>query len=234
MPSFGRETAKFRVVIEGSGRATHSVSVDGTNGPCQITSRTESREEFEYFRGKGVTVLFTRFKGIPNSPIIMRRIGQRDFRPVFNVRGWYEDEASGQASRSGDANLCIPLTEKVGDERECNRKIHRPIDMALTLSGRKVVLEMADPELTRLPGAGCGSNSIETLSGWPLIGWGGFAELEPEPLRPGLIFGNKGGFVIRYEGTDENKVDSPNPAFTGRSLDRGEHNAVVRFIRIRP
>lgn len=229
--TFGREAATFRVVVEGSGVANRLVDGDGTNGVCQVSASTNSGETYEYFRGKGVTVMVTRFKGIPKSPLIMRRLGQRSFRPTFNVQGWYQGSADGFARRDGPAS-CLPVNEKVGDETECNRKIRRGVEMALNLAGGKLVLELADQELTRLPGKGCGSNAVETMSGWPLLGWGGFPELEPEPLAPGLVFGRKNSFVIRYTGDDSELVDSPNPVFLGRAREFGQHDAVVRFVRL--
>src|SRR5690242_1942407 len=167
VPNFGRQTATFRVIIEGSGNAFRQVDGDGSTGVCQVSASTTSHEDYEYFRGKGVTVVFTRFKGIPKSPMILRRVGQRDFRPTFNVQGWYLDRANGFAAREG-SSVCVPVSEQVGDEAECNRKIHRGVEMALNLADGKLVLELADSELTRLPGSGCGSNTVETMSGWPL------------------------------------------------------------------
>lgn len=232
LPSFGRETATFRVIVEGSGWAQRQVDGDGSNGACQVSASTTSNETYEYFRGKGVTVMFTRFKGVPKSPMILRRLGQRDFRPTFNVRGWYLDSASGFARREGPSSLCLPVNEEVGDETECTRKIHRPVDMALNMAANELVLELADQELTRLPGTGCGSNAVETMSGWPLLGWQGFPALEPQPVAPGLVFGRKSRFVIRYRGEDSEAVDSPNPAFLGRVRETGQHEAIVRFVRV--
>lgn len=58
-------------------------------------------------------------------------------------------------------------------------RINRAVDIALSLAGNKLVLEPADQELTRLPAKGCVPNSVETMSGWPLLGWVG----SPAPRR---------------------------------------------------
>jgi hypothetical protein len=233
-PPFRTAKAVFRVVVEGSGDAHRRVDGDGSNGPCHIVSHTESDEQYEYGRGQGLSVVFTRFVGVPRSPVLMKRVGRRSPRVTFNVRGWYRDTASGSATRSGDPVLCQPLTDMAGDESECNRRIRRPLDMALTWDGRKIGLEMADPELTRLPGAGCGSNSIETMSGWPVLGWMGFPALEKKRLPVARIFVARRPFKVELtSGFEEQRVDSPNPVFQGAALDSGRHNAVVRFIRVR-
>ena len=233
-PGVKTQKAVFRVVVEGSGDAHRRVDGDGSNGVCNVVSHTESDENYEYGRGTGLSVVFTRFRGIPNSPVLMKRVGRRSPRVTFNVRGFYRTTASGSATRSGDAVQCQPLTDTAGDESECNRRIRRPLDMALTWDGRKLGLEMADPELTRLPGGGCGSNSIETLSGWPMLGWMSFPDLETKRLPAFRIFGSRRAF--RFELTSgfvEERFDSPHPAFQGAALDSGRHNAIVRFIRIR-
>lgn len=233
-PPFRTQKAVFRVVVEGSGDAHRRVDGDGSNGICTVVSHTESDENYEYGRGKGLSVVFTRYRGIPDSPVLMKRVGRRSPRVTFNVRGWYRDTASGSATRSGNPVQCQPMTDTAGDELECNRRIHRPLDMALTWDGKKLGLEMADGELTRLPGAGCGSNSIETLSGWPMLGWMSFPRLERKRLPGYVIFGSRRAFKRELtSGFEEERTDSPNPAFQGAALDSGRHNAVVRFIRIR-
>jgi hypothetical protein len=233
-PPFRTQKAVFRVVVEGSGDAHRRVDGDGSNGVCNVVSHTESDENYEYGRGIGLSVVFTRFRGIRHSPILMKRVGRRSPRVTFNVRGWYRTTASGSATRSGDPVQCQPVTDTAGDELECNRRIHRPLDMALTWDGRKLGLEMADPELTRLPGGGCGSNSVETLSGWPLHGWMGFPALEKKKVPAYVIFGSRRVFKRELtSGFVEERTDSPNPAFQGAALDSGRHNAFVRFIRIR-
>ena len=233
IPGVRTEKAVFKVVVEGRGDAHRQVDGDGSNGPCFVVSHTESDEGYEYFRGQGLSVVFTRFRGIPGSPILMKRVGRRSPRVTFNVRGSYRDTASGSATRSGDPVMCQPTTEMSGDEDECNRRIRRPLDMALGFDGRKLGLEMADQELTRLPGTGCGANSIETLSGWPMLGWMGFPELEKKRVARHLIFGSRRAFKIELNGFEEKRTDSPNPAFQGAARDTGTHDAVVRFIRVR-
>lgn len=233
-PGVKTQKAVFKVVVEGSGDAHRQVDGDGSNGVCTVVSHTESDESYEYGRGTGLSVVFTRFRGIRRSPVLMKRVGRRSPRVTFNVRGSYRDTASGSATRSGDPVQCQPLTEMAGDESECNRRIRRPLDMALTWDGRKLGLEMADPELTRLPGAGCGSNSIETLSGWPMLGWMSFPDLERKKLPAYRIFGSQHAFKVKLRsGFEEDRFESPNPAFQGAALDSGTHDAIVRFIRIR-
>ena len=233
-PTLRTQKAVFKVVVEGRGDAHRQVDGDGSNGVCTVVSHTESDEDYEYGRGTGLSVVFTRFRGIPRSPVLMKRVGRRTPRVTFNVRGSYRGTANGSATRSGDPVQCQPLTEAVGDESECNRRIRRPLDMALTWDGASLGLEMADAELTRLPGAGCGANSIEPLSGWPMLGWMTFPDLEPKKLPATRIFGSRRAFKVELtSGLERERNASTHPAFQGAALDSGKHDAVVRFIRIR-
>jgi hypothetical protein len=234
-PPGGTQKAVFNLVVEGSGSGHRQVDGDGNNGVCHVVSHTESDEDYEYGRGTGLRVVFTRFRGIPHSPVLIKRVGRRSPRVTFNVRGSYRGTAQGSATRSGDANVCQPLTEAVGDESECNRRIRRPLDMALVWNADgKVGLEMFDQELTRLPGGGCGTNSIEPLSGWPMLAWASFPELKPKPLPARRIFGSLHAFKVELaSGLARDRTDSPNPTFQGAALDSGEHKAVLRFIRVR-
>lgn len=226
------QKAVFDVIVEGSGAAHQVVDVDGTNGLCQVHSSTQSNETYEYVRGRGVRVVFKRFRGIPNSPVLLTRAGRRA-GAEFNVRGSVLNTASGSATREGPAE-CLPATETVGDEPQCGRKSGRATDMGLLYSEGKLGFEIAGDALPRLPGGGCGSNTIETMSGSPLFGWEGFPDLKPKELPASRIFGRKSAFVVRLGGTGRVQHDSPIPAFDGRALNTGRHNAVVRFVRVRP
>jgi hypothetical protein len=227
----GGVKARFRVVVEGDGTASREASADGSNGACQVTTRTESSEEYEYGRGRGLEVVFTRIRRRRTTTVFLTRAGRRTLGAVFNVRGWYRVTASGQASRSGDPpEVCQPTTEKVGDETDCNRRLPAAVNVGLFYTGGQLRLE-AQGERTRLPR--CGSNSIETLSQAPLFGWAGFPETEREPLPASRIFGRKRAFlVVLVSGEARTQTDSPIPQFPGRALDTGQQRVIVRFIRL--
>ena len=123
---------------------------------------------------------------------------------------------------------------EVGDESECNRTIRRAVNMALGYTQGELKLELAAEPLPPLPGTGCGSNGVETVSGTPTLGWEGWPELEPGALPMGRIFGKRRRFRVEMDGLDRFQGDSPNPAFVGRFIERGSHDAVVRFIRVVP
>ena len=146
------QKAFFDVVVEGTGAAHQVVDGDGTNGVCHVHSSTSSNETYEYGRGKGVRVVFRRFRGIPNSPVLLTRAGRRA-GATFNVRGSFTGTASGTATREGPA-VCIPATETVGDETQCGKKIGRAVDMGLGYAEGELGLEVAGDSLPRLPGSG--------------------------------------------------------------------------------
>jgi hypothetical protein len=225
------QKAVFDVVVEGTGAARQVVDVEGTNGACTVRSHTESNETYEYGRGKGVRVVFTRFRGVPDSPVLLTRVGRRT-GAAFNVRGSFKGTASGTATREGPPEACLPATENVGDETQCNKKLGRAVDMALGYAEGDLGLEVSGDAIPRLPGSGCGSNTIETLSGAPLFGWEGFPDLKPKALAPSRIFGRKSAFLVRLGGDGRLQTDSPNPAFPGRAFNTGRHDAVVRFVRV--
>jgi hypothetical protein len=113
------------------------------------------------------------------------------------------------------------------------RKKAAGLDMALTYQGAKLGLELYN-ELSRLPGAGCGSDSIETASGWPLLGWFGFPDVHPRRVGARRIFGHRHAFVLELaSGQVRQETESPIPGFPIRVIDEGNHRATVRFIRVR-
>ncbi len=226
----GGKKAVFDVIVEGFGGASRQVDGEGANGVCQVTSHTESHQTYEYGRGRGLRVVFRK----PGPTALLTRAGRRAPRAVFNVRGSTRTSAEGEATRTGDAVLCQPVTEKVGDESECNRTIRRAVNMALGYTQGELKLELAAEPLPPLPGTGCGSNGVETVSGTPTLGWEGWPELEPGGLPMGRIFGKRRRFRVKMDGLDRFQGDSPNPAFVGRFIERGSHDAVVRFIRVVP
>jgi hypothetical protein len=113
----GAEKAVFDVIVEGQGEAYRRVGGDGTNGLCQVSSQTASSEIYEYGRGRGLRVVFTRL----GRAVLIQRAGRRSPLVSFNVRGSVTSRAEGQASRSGPVP-CAATTGKVGDEAGCGRK----------------------------------------------------------------------------------------------------------------
>lgn len=55
------------MIVEGMGTATREVDGDGSNGLCRVSSHTQTTESYEYGCGKGLAVVFKRFRGVPHS-----------------------------------------------------------------------------------------------------------------------------------------------------------------------
>lgn len=230
------ERATFDVIVEGTGSATRNVSLDGQVGTCNIFSRTTSREGFDYGRGRGLRVEFVRLASGRRSVIIMRRVGRPLFRPVaFNVRATILNQASGQAQRSGPPEVCMPTTETVGDEALCGSRAGRQ-NFTLAYQGRKLSLGVQGDPIPPLPSPSlCGANGVETLSGPPPDGFEAPAELQSKRLAPGRIFGAVRRFRVDLESPGaSSREDSPIPGVSGAAVNRGSHEAVVRFIRVTP
>ena len=62
------EKAVFDVIVEGQGAAYRRVDGEGSNGVCQISSGTVTNEAYEYGRGRGLRVVFTRLVRDPTEP----------------------------------------------------------------------------------------------------------------------------------------------------------------------
>jgi len=223
------DQAAFKLVVEGSGDSQQSVTGSGSNGVCDIATSTESRQGFEYGRGKGVRVVFNKYKlrGAPPLVLVKGKLGKR-----FTVVGSYENDASGGASRSGPNPPCVPVNETVGDEKDCGSSgVKRTIvNLASTFVGKlELVPVNASPGS---PGKGCGSNGVETISGTPYYGWPYFAPLKREPIPVAKIFGKKKRFKIDFAGDRIGEELFHNVGgFEIRSLNSGSHEAVARFIR---
>ena len=228
-PAPRAEKAVFDVIVEGQGDAYRRVDGEGSNGLCQISSGTTSTEVYEYGRGRGLRVVFTR---LSRRAVLMQRAGRRSPLVTFNVRGSVTSRAEGEASRSGPVP-CAATTEKVGDESGCGRKA-RAIDYGLAYGRGKLSLALAGDVTPPLPSPKlCGANGVESMSGPPVYGWFGPPELKPEALPARRIFGSRRAFRVTLRAEDVRKqLDSPNPAFGLRALEMAQHSAIVRFVRV--
>lgn len=229
------QKAAFELIVEGDGVAGQTANGSGSNGPCQISTSTSSGQVYEYGRGKGVDVVFTRYK-FPGGPplVLLKRKGQNQ-GVLFTVVGSYENSATGSAIRSGSQPTCNPTSETVGDEEECGKKAPRRTNLFLnTTFGGELELG-ASVSSPSLPGFGCGANGVETISGSPLYGWPSFPVLEPEPIPENKIFGKKAKdkFKVPFEAIpiNEEAFYTVGSAFEIRTVNTGQHSAVARFIR---
>ena len=226
------DKAAFDLIVEGEGTADKTVIGSGNNGICDISTNTASRQRFEYGRGKGVKVVFSKFKFPGQDPIVLiKRPGQKD-GAEFTVVGSYDSSAGGSAKRSGNPASCVPADEEVGDEKECGPSGVQRTDIKLNSNFEgELVLDAADP-LPDITGLGCGSNGVETLSGSPLFGWPSFKPLDPAPIPIAKVFGKKKKFKVDFEAPPQN-VETENVvgSFVVRAVDMGDHTAVARFIR---
>src|ERR1700754_5165729 len=151
------EKAVFDVIVEGEGAAYRRVDGEGSNGLCQISSGTVTNEAYEYGRGRGLRVVFTR---LGRGAVLLQRAGRRSPLVTFNVRGSVNARAEGEASRSGPVP-CAATTEKVGDEAGCGRKA-RAIDYGLAYGRGKLSLALAGDVTPPLPSPKlCGANGVE-------------------------------------------------------------------------
>lgn len=225
--------AVFDLVVEGSGGAGQTVTGSGSNGVCDYSTNTRSSQSYEYGRGRNLRVIFSKYKVRGGSLVLVKREGQaRQPYPLFTVKGSYEADAVGSATRSGA--VCNPTAETVGDEDECGPSGDRRTNLALEATfGGKLVLGPSAPS-AGIPGLGCGANGVETISGDPLHGWPNFPKLKPEPLPVDRIFGKKKRFKVEFEsGPVGGERYWDIGALVLRSVNTGEHSAVVRFIRVK-
>jgi hypothetical protein len=235
-PPKGSKKAVFDVIVEGSGGASLRVDGDGTNGVCQVTSHTEIVETYEYGRGRGLRVVATRIGRGRRSTVILTRAGRRFGYMEFNVRATVDASAEGQASRSGDPTLCVPLTEAVGDESGCGPKRRRVnYGLAYDSSGKLSLDVIGDVPPLPPRFQPCGTNGVETMSGPPLAGWNAPPPLNAAPLPWRRLFRARRPLKVELESDPfEQRYDSPNPTFAGRGFEQASHGAVVRFIPVRP
>jgi len=230
------ERATFDVVVEGTGTASRTVTLNGQLGACTIASTTRSTETYEYGRGRGLRVEFVRLGSGRGSVVLIRRVGRSPFAPtVFNVRATIANVAAGQAERAGPPEVCDPVVERVGDEELCGRRGGAE-NFALQYRGGRLSLRLWGDPLPPLPSPRlCGVNGVETASGPPTRGFAEPADLRPAPLSPGRIFGTARAFRVPLASPGVlSRDDAPIPGLVGSRVDAASHRAVVRFIRVRP
>lgn len=237
LPPLPKPSAKasFELIVEGDGVAGQTINGSGSNGVCQISTSTKSGQIYRYGRGRGVDVIFTKYK-FPGGPplILLKRKGQNQ-GVTFTVVGSYENSATGSAIRSGAQLICMPTTELVGDEEECGRKAPRRIDLFLNATFDGALTLGSSVPVPSVPGFGCGANGVETVSGSPLYGWPSFPVLEPGDLPVDKIFGRKAKnrFKVDFEAVpiNEEAFFTIGSSFVIRSINTGQHTAVARFVR---
>ncbi len=227
-PVPGAQTERFRLVLEGEGRAVRDLDLGATTGNCSFTVNAHLTEEATWRRGRGVTLEFLRLGTGRRAVIFMRRPGSP--APVFTVNVASTRRSSGSASRTGPPE-CIPVTEDLAQGPECGIPARTNANISLTYTGG--LLRVRTSGLGTISDIRCPESTI--YGGTPDLkyAWPSPLPIRPELLPPSLIFGTKRAFVIRMAAlrkrTSEPLVSG---TLSGNVTDVGENRVTIRFIRL--
>ena len=162
----GQETARFKVVVEGSAFA--SAVIQGTAGEdvgCVIkVSPLTIVEEVKYGRGKGVTMEFVRFKAGGRSVVSLQR-GGRTGDASFAVRGTIgrgvTPKRDGVLTRTpAPGNPCPAVSENPSAKPGCNATFPFSTDMKFVYGAPAGTLKLS-PTSKELLGGGADSPVAE-------------------------------------------------------------------------
>lgn len=239
----GQETARFKVVVEGTAISSAEANGGGDGGAgCNVTIKdVDITERFKYGRGKGVTMEFVRFKAAGRQLITLQRSG-RVGDASFAVRGKISRTvvADGLVMRAPLAgrteSTCPSVTEHPAASEGCNREFSESADMKFVYGARAGMLKLTPTSKLRplSPVSDCPESQIfPGLPGLVAVSWPNPLSLPAKRLSTRTIFGSAERFklVFRTFSLDESE---PFPAgFTGKIDRSANHNAIVRFTRLK-
>jgi hypothetical protein len=232
----GAETARFRVVVEGTAQDTSDLDAGGSTGVCDVQVNAHVTERSTYRRGRGVIVEFLRVGTGRRAPVILRRVGR--FGPVtFSVDVAVTRDASGFATRTNAANIppeaCPPLTEDLSQGSECGTPETFKTTMSLTLP-RRNALSLQLVGLGMILEIKCPDGQIVPATDFTLpLGWPTPPKLGPELVPLGQVFGTRRVIIVRPDSlqrrTTERFAQGP---VTGSGSHFARNRAIIRLIRV--
>ncbi len=240
----GQEVARFKVVVEGD--AFTSAVIQGTAGEevgCIVkVGPVTIVEEVKYGRGKGVTMEFVRFKAAGRSVVSLQRSG-RSGDASFAVRGTIgrgvTPKRDGVLTRTPVAgNPCPTASENPSTSPGCNATFPLSTDMKFVYGAPAGMLKLSATSKETLAGdspvSECPkSELLGQLNSLVPTPWPTPVVLPAERLSAKTIFGKKHSFKVTFRGTRPRKLESTGIVLKGTELTESNHNAVVRFTRLK-
>lgn len=229
----GQQTARFKVVVEGTARATKDevvTSSDPTMCSVEITSRLE--EQTEYRRGKGVLMEFVRLT--PGAPVLIQRPG-RVGDSSLAVQVTSTRTSRGTARRYGSVpEACPPVTEDLAASPECGKPDVTTANVGLIYQGG--LLKLRTPRLGLATTSECGATTVKGGVEHLLFSWLEGTPRQPAPagLSPAAIFGTRRVLVLNMPSVPAVKGPLTNTLghVTSTVTETGRNRATVRLIRV--
>lgn len=229
----GSETARFKVVVEGTAKAVKREEASAAL-PCVVAITSRVEEVTTYERGRGVVMEFVTLGPGPRAPIVIQRVG-RSLDASLALTITTVRTSTGTASRQNPpgGGVCDPRTEDLSQGPDCGKpdvstgKSRLLYDrsrgsLSLEMRGLGSVLEIDCPASELLPGVG------NLKFGWPLA-----PKLPPFALRPGVIFGTKKVILLDEFAGPPKKVEPYGGVFSGTRTDFGSNRAKIRLVRVK-
>jgi hypothetical protein len=233
-PIPGSETARFRVVVEGTGTAVTDEDLGGSTAVCVADVNQHLTETTTYQRGRGVIVEFTRLGSGRRAPIILRRSGA-NVGAVLTVVVKTTRMSSGTASRTPAAGVppeaCPPVTEDLSQGPECGKPVGSTAKAGLTFfQGNLKLRFLGLPLLLEID---CGGGQVR--GGLPDLryGWPTPPALRGVLLTAGEIFGRRRVIVKTLDsGQARSTQQLTLGPLSGNATHFGRNRVTIRLIRV--
>ena len=232
----GSETARFKVVVEGTATAAKDEDWSALI-PCTVLINARIEETTTYRRGKGVVMEFVRLGKGPRAPVIVRRAGRR-LDASLALTTTTTRKASGSASRQNppEGGVCDPRTEDLTKGPDCGKPFVDTVKAGLLYDRPRGLLSLETKGLgALLPELDCPHSEIR--GGIPSLrfAWPSQPKLPQFSIPPRVIFGKK-RVIVRTEESGQRKEGPTSGTVGGLSFtvsDFGSNRATIRLIRVK-
>ena len=239
----GSETARFKVLVEGTATAAldHDAGNTAGDSPCLVTVHSVLRETTTFQRGKGVVLEFTRLGKGPGAPIIVRRPGRSLSDTSLVLKTTTTRTAEGTASRSSSTSppVCPPLSEDFTKGPDCGKPQLDTARAALLYTRPSRGLGLLRLRLRVLGALGaidCPVSEIDPGVDALKFAWPGsvMSDGMRVPLPPGVIFGTKRVIVETFDSglISTGAITSVVGGLTITETNFGRTTLTIRLIRV--
>ncbi len=233
LPSIpGSETARFKVIVEGT--ATAAKDEDwGATVPCVVDINAHIDETTTYRRGKGVVMEFVRLGKGSRAPILVQRKGRRG-DATLALTLTTTRTASGHASRTNppEGGVCAPRTEDLSQGPDCGVPQVDTVNVAMLYNRSLLKLQLNG--IGALVEVDCPVSEVRGGISSMVFGWPVQPPLPQMLLPRGVLFGTKKVIVMHSDSGPRSKPAQTAVigTLTGTVSDFGRNRATIRMIRV--
>jgi hypothetical protein len=210
IPDLGEpdDKAKFRLIIEGSQYSYATVSGATQFGPCTYEMNLRNTETWDFARGKGVVLVFERFR----RTVVMRRQGHPIGDTTAAFVGTVSRTAAGGYNEQGPPP-CRGAFPSNQESCNTNHPVNSPMSLFWTGDGIGVDLP-ASQQLIPLddsanPAHRCGIDDAQPDTAWFQYSYPSILKVQAGPFTKKQLFGKRKGLVATGEANFDQTTGGP-------------------------